>query len=461
MQLLWWVRPAPYDTAGMSLAITLAAFAVTLGVLIVVHEYGHYLAARACGVRVLRFSVGFGNPLFTKRFTPHGTEWALAAFPLGGYVKMLDEREGPVEAADLPYAFNRKPVWQRMFIVVAGPAANFLLAMLIYWGLFLHGMPGVRPVVDTPPAGTAASAAGLSRGDTIERIGDAEIRTWEDVSLALLRDVVSGGQVELFARNERGEVRVHTVRVDKLEDGNLEKNFLPGLGILPAKFVQPRVGDLLPNSPALLAGLRTGDWVSTVNGVPVADWKALVKEIRRQPGQALQLEVTREGRQFRVTVTPQQITENREAIGRIGAGPYALTTVVYSPGAAASAALRKTWDTSVLSLQFMWDIVRGELSWRNLGGPVTIADYAGQTAQMGWMPYLIFLAWISTSLFVMNLLPVPVLDGGHLLYYTVEAITRRPASEQMLVLGQRIGMALLFTLLVFALYNDINRLLGP
>lgn len=444
----------------MSMLATLVAFAVTLGVLIVVHEYGHYLAARACGVRVLRFCVGFGNPIFSKRFQPEGTEWAIAAFPLGGYVKFLDEREEPVAPADLPYAFNRKPVWQRMFIVVAGPAANFFLAALIYWALFMHGMPGVRPVLgDVPPASPAA-VAGLGKGDALERIAGRDIRTWEDVSLGMLRDAIAGGQVEVFARDERGLVQVRTLRVEKVADGNLDKDFLKNLGLLPAKFAQPRVGELLPNSPAAQAGLQTGDWISTVNGVAVADWKALVSEIRRQPGQALRLELIREGRQLSLSVTAQAVTEKGEAIGRIGAGPYALTTVVYSAVPALGAAIEKTWDTSLLSLELLWKMLQGELSWRNLSGPVTIADYAGQTAQMGWMPYLIFLAWISTSLFVMNLLPVPVLDGGHLLYYTVEAITRRPVSERVLVLGQKIGMALLFTLLVFALYNDINRLLG-
>lgn len=445
----------------MSMVATLAAFAVTLGVLIVVHEYGHYLAARACGVKVLRFCIGFGNPIFSKRFRPDGTEWAIAAFPLGGYVKMLDEREEPVQTADLPYAFNRKPVWQRMLIVVAGPMANFFLAALIYWALFMHGMPGVRPVLDAAPAASPAAVAGLQKGDTIERVAGRDIRTWEDVSLGLLRDAIAGGSVEIFARDEQGLVQVRTLRIDKVEDGNLDQDFLKGMGLLPAKFVQPRVGELLPNSPAAQAGLQTGDWVNAVQGVAVADWKALVSEIRRQPGQALRLDVTREGRPLSLSVTVQALTENGETIGRIGAGPYALATVSYSPLPAVGAAIAKAWDTSLLSLELLWQMIQGELSWRNLSGPVTIADYAGQTAQMGWMHYLIFLAWISTSLFVMNLLPVPVLDGGHLLYYTVEAITRRPVPEQVLVIGQKIGMALLFTLLVFALYNDINRLLGP
>ena len=445
----------------MSFLVTLAAFAVTLGVLIVVHEYGHYLAARACGVKVLRFSVGFGNPIISKRFTPEGTEWAIAAFPLGGYVKMADEREGEVAPADLPYAFNRQSVWRRMLIVVAGPAANFLLALVIYWALFLHGMPGVRPVLGDIPAASAVAAAGLARGDTIERVADHATRTWEDVNWALLRHVVSGGEIEVFARDERGQVRVHGLRIPREEGADLEKDFLTKLGFVPAKFAQPRIGEILPGSPAATAGLQTGDWVAAVNGTAVADWVSLVKEIRRQPGQALRLQVVRAGQEREIMVTAERQVVNGETIGRIGAGAYAFVTVSYSPLRAVVESARKTWDTSMLSLEMLWKMLWGEVSWRNLSGPVTIADYAGQTAQLGWMPFLIFLALISTSLGVLNLLPVPILDGGHLMYYVVETITGRPVSDQTLMLGQRIGMALLFTLMLFALYNDINRLLGP
>lgn len=445
----------------MSLLVTLAAFAVTLGVLIVVHEYGHYLAARACGVKVLRFSVGFGNPILSKRFAPDGTEWALAAFPLGGYVKMLDEREGEVAPADLPFTFNRKPVWQRMLIVVAGPAANFVLAVAIYWALFLHGMPGVRPVLDAPPAGSAAAVAGLVKGDTLERVANHEVQTWEDVNWALLRHVVEGGRIELFARDTAGRVKVLALPIDKPEGGDLDKDFLPKLGLLPAKFAQPRIGEVLPGSAAAQAGLRTGDWVQSVNGVAVQDWPALVKAIRPLAEQQVRLKILRAGQALDVVVVPRRESVNGESVGRIGVGAYALSTVRYGAARAVQEALRKTWDTSVLSLDLLWKMVWGEVSWRNLSGPVAIADYAGQTAQMGWIPYLIFLALISISLGVLNLLPVPVLDGGHLMYYIAETLMGRPVSEQAQLLGQRIGMALLFTLMLFALYNDINRLLGP
>ncbi len=445
----------------MSLLVTLAAFLLTLGVLIVVHEYGHYLAARACGVKVLRFSVGFGHPVWSRRFRPDGTEWAVAAFPLGGYVKMLDEHEGPVDANDLPRAFNRQPVWRRMIIVAAGPAANFLLALLIYWGLFVHGMPGLRPVIDAPPAGTPAAVAGFARGETLERVGGEPVTTWDDVQWALIAHLGQGAELEVqvLRPDGRHEVRVLSLQADDGADAG--RDFLRRIGLMPARFAQPRIGEVLEGSPAALAGLRTGDWVAAVEGIPVKDWQDLVEQIRRRPGVPLRLDVVREGRPIDIRLTPRAETVDGEVIGRIGVSAYAYTTVRHGYLRAFQEGARKTWQMARLSLELLWKMLWGEVSWRNLSGPVAIASYAGQTAQMGWMPWLLFLALLSTSLGVLNLLPVPVLDGGHLLYHIGEVITGRPPSERILMLGQRIGMALLFTLMLFALYNDVNRLLGP
>lgn len=445
----------------MSWLITPVAFLVTLGVLIVVHEFGHYLAARACGVRVLRFSVGFGRPLWARRFNPEGTEWVIAAFPLGGYVKMLDEHEGPVPPAALPQAFNRQPVWKRMAIVAAGPLANFLLALFIYWALFLHGMPGLRPVIDAPAPGTPAAAAGLEKGDTLEVIGGTPVTVWDDVHWALLAELGRAGELEIWVRKADGGRAVHVLHLTADDGADQGREFLARLGLTPARFAQPRIGEVLPDSPAAAAGLQTGDWVAAVNGEPVASWQALVEKIRRHPGEALTLRVLRAGRSLEIVVTPRPERVNGEAIGRIGASAYAFTTVRHGVLGALTAGARKTWDGAVLSVQLLWKMIWGEVSWRNLSGPVAIADYAGQTAQLGWMPWLLFLALLSVSLGVLNLLPVPVLDGGHLLYHVGEIITGRPPSEKILMLGQRIGMALLFTLMLFALYNDINRLLGP
>jgi regulator of sigma E protease len=444
----------------MNLLITLAAYIVTIGILIVVHEYGHYLAARLCGVKVLRFSMGFGKPLVAKRFKPDGTEWALAAFPFGGYVKMLDEREGEVAPAELPFAFNRKSVWRRILIVFAGPAANFLLAVLIYWVLFMHGIPGLRPVLGDVPADSAVAAAGLTKGDVIERIAEHEVQTWQDVNWALLRHYVTGGTVDVYARDENGRMHVETLRLASSSSHELERDLLKKLGFVPAKFAQPRLGEILPGSPAAAAGLRTGDWVRSVAGTPVSDWVSLVKEIRKRGAQPVRLEIMREGKSLNVVVTPRIDTIGGETAPRIGVSAYAFTMVSYGPLRALSESVGKCWDTSALSLQILGKMIIGEVSWRNLSGPVTTADFAGQTAQMGWLPYLMFLALISISLGIMNLLPIPVLDGGHLMYYMAEIVKGSPVSEQALALGQRVGIALILTLMLFAFYNDITRLLG-
>jgi len=445
----------------MSLLATVAAFLVTLGVLIVVHEFGHYLAARACGVRVLRFSVGFGRPLWSKRFSPEGTEWAIAAFPLGGYVKMLDEHEGPVPPDQLAFAFNRQPVGRRMLIVAAGPAANFLLAIVLYWGLFMHGMPGLRPVLDTPPAGSPAALAGLKQGDTIEAVAGEPVTVWEDVHWRLVSRLGRGGELELLVQGRDGGRRVHILRLAPDDGSDQGKGLTTRIGLLPSRVIEPRIGEVLPGSPAAQAGLRTGDRVTAIDGRPVESWQALVEAVRRHPGSPVRLAILRDGQRLEVSVTPRAERMDGQTVGRIGAAVYAYTTVRHGPWRALLQAVQKTWEMAALSLELLWKMLWGEVSWRNLSGPVTIADYAGQTAQMGWMPWLLFLALLSTSLGVLNLLPVPVLDGGHLLYHVAEIVTGRPPSEQALMAGQRIGMALLFTLMLFALYNDLNRLLGP
>jgi regulator of sigma E protease len=444
----------------VSLVITFASFVVTLGVLIVVHEFGHYSAARACGVKVLRFSVGFGRPLWSRRVGTDGTEVVIAAFPLGGYVKMLDEHEGPVAQSEQHRAFNRQPVWRRMIIVAAGPGANFLLAALIYWGLFLHGMPGLRPVIDAPQAGTPAAHAGLAAGDTLEAVGGERVVTWDDVHWALLAHLGEGGRIEIVALKPDGRHAVYELDVAADDGADQGRDFLKRIGLTPTSVPPPRIGEVLPDSPAAHAGLQTGDWVAAIDGQPVASWRELTETIRKSAGRPLKLSVLRAGVVHEVTVTPRAEQVGGEWIGRIGASAFVFTTVRHGPAAAAVSAARKTWDMARLSVELLWKMVWGEVSWRNLSGPVAIADYAGQTAQMGWLPWLMFLALLSTSLGVLNLLPVPVLDGGHLLYHVGEIVTGRPPSERLLMLGQRIGMALLFTLMLFALYNDINRLLG-
>jgi regulator of sigma E protease len=444
----------------MNLLITAAAFVVALGTLIVVHEFGHYLIARWSGVKVLRFSVGFGRALFTRRLGRDQTEWVIAAFPLGGYVKMLDEREGEVPAADLHRAFNRQSVFKRFAIVLAGPVANFLLAIFVYWLLFMHGVPGSRPVVDPPVAGTPAAVAGFHSGDTITAIGETPARTWEEVRLALLKAAVAHRAVDIEVRTDDGKFALRKLDLSGIRPEQVNSDFLDAVGLLPLKGgVRPVVETVLPGSVAERAGLHPGDRIVEVNGTPTTTWEQLVKAIRANPGVPTQLTVRKtSGEQAVVTVTPESAKENGQAIGRIGVGPF--INVQYGPLSALWHGAKKTWDMSAFTLEMLGRMVIGEVSLKNLSGPLTIADYAGQSAQMGWMAYVSFIAVISISLGVLNLLPVPVLDGGHLMYYMAEIIRGRPVSDRALEIGQRIGMVVLFSLMAFAIYNDIYRLVG-
>ncbi|MBU1689792.1 MAG: RIP metalloprotease RseP [Gammaproteobacteria bacterium] len=452
----------------MSLLFTLAAFAVTLGILIVVHEYGHYIVARWCGVRVLRFSVGFGKPLITKKFVTDGTEWVLAAFPLGGYVKMLDEREGPVEPVDVPFTFNRQSIYRRSAIVLAGPVANLLLAVLLYWILFIYGVPGIKPVLGQVPLATPAAAASFHRGDTITQVGSEPTATWQDVNWILLQHAVQKAIVEIETRNERGEIATHQLDLSGLSSDELDKDFMGKLGLmrfqpdLPAK-----IGRILPDGVAAKAGLRIGDEILSVNESPLDRWDELVQWVRQNPGLPLTLGIKRGDEYLQVKATPDSVNENGHSpVGKIGASPMVdpvlfaklVTEVRYPVDRAFVQALRKTWDTSLFSLKMLGKMVTGQVSWKNISGPITIADYAGQSARFGWVPYISFLALISISLGVLNLLPIPLLDGGHLMYYMVEMIKGSPVSEKTMEIGQQIGIAILLTLMLFAFYNDINRL---
>ncbi len=441
--------------------LTVATFLLALVVLIVFHEYGHYLAARLCGVKVLRFSVGFGKPLLLKQFTPGGTEWVVASIPLGGYVKMLGEQDDQVAPEESPYAFNRQSLAKRFFIVAAGPLANFLLAILLYWGLFVSGMPGHRAILEMPAAGTAALLAGIERWDTIEQIDGMPTATWEEVNWRLAQKIVEGGAVELTLRNMQNQMRVKRLSLDGVTGNDLDRDFLAKLGLAPAKRIPARLGKVLPESPAALAGLQAGDVIRAVDGKPIADWNGFTDLIRAKPNKPARLNVGRDGRSLELEVTPKREQEAGKEIGRIGVAPDVQVKVQYPIGRAFSQAWVKCWDTSVFSLQMLGRMITGDVSWRNLSGPLTIAQIAGETAQIGWLPYLIFIALVSVSLGVINLLPVPILDGGHLMYYIVEFIKGSPVSAQAMDFGQRVGIAVLVLLMSVALYNDIVRQFGP
>jgi regulator of sigma E protease len=448
---------------------TLLAFVVVLGILIVAHELGHYWAARACGVKVLRFSVGFGKPLFSWRVGADKTEWAIAAFPLGGYVKMLDETEEAVLPEEAGRAFNRQTVGRRMFIVAAGPLANFALAILLYWFFFVHGFVGLRAVVAEPPPGSPAAVAGFKNGDAVTAVGGEPVAAWQDLRWRLLRQAVEGGSVPMAVRTEGGGVLNRQLDVRSLSPDDMEGDVLGKLGFIPFQPVlSPVIGELVPGGAGELAGLRRGDKVEAVNGESIHRWQELVQWVQAHPGQPLAFDIRRNNQPLAVTVVAASVEEKGRVIGKIGAAPWVdqrlveslLVEVNYPAHIAVVKAVEKTWDMAAFSLEMLGRMVVGQVSWKNISGPLTIADYAGQSARSGWFSFLSFLALISVSLGVLNLLPVPLLDGGHLMYYIAELIKGSPVSEKTMAIGQQVGMALLALLMVFAFYNDINRLIA-
>ncbi len=455
----------------MNLLTTVAAFIVALGALIVIHEYGHYFIARLCGVKVLRFSVGFGRPLWARKLGPDGTEWVLAAFPLGGYVKMLDEREGEVAPHELHRAFNRQSVWRRFAIVVAGPVANLLLAIVLYWILFVHGVPGVKPVIGPPVAGSPAAMAGFAAGETLVRIGGEPVPTWQDARWMLLQRAVQKESAEVVSQTGSGATVHRKLEFGTLTAADLDSDFMRALGLTRFQLrAPPEIGRLTPGAAAERAGLARGDLIISMDNQPVDSIDAAIRNIREHAGRPLLIEVRRGGSvPPAVSVVPDAHTgPDGRTVGRIGAvlqyndaafAPF-MTEVRYGPVDSIGKAVVKTWDTSIFSLKMLGKMIVGDVSLKNLSGPITIADYAGQSAQNGWISYLIFLALISISLGVLNLLPIPLLDGGHLMYYSVEIVKGSPVSERFMEIGQQVGMTLLFVLMAFALYNDINRLIS-
>lgn len=453
----------------MNLLNYLIPFAAALGLLILVHELGHYLVARWCGVKVLRFSIGFGKPLLAWRAGRDRTEWALAAFPLGGYVKMLDEREGEVAAQELHRAFNRQSVYRRFAIVAAGPLANFLLAIVLYWALFVGGVEELRPRLALVDGPSIAASAGVRDGDLVTAVDAEKVHSWQELRWVLLRHALDARRITLQVTTLEGEVAqrhfdLAGIAIDADED------LVVRLGMRPWRApIAPRVGDLVAGGAAARAGVQSGDLFLELGGEALDSWGELVERVRAAPGVPLSALIERDGARIELSVVPDAASENGETVGRIGVavargageGVEAMFAVVrYGPLQGFAKALQQTWETSVLSLRMIARMFTGEVSWKNLSGPVTIADYAGQTAQLGWGQYLKFVALISISLGVLNLLPIPVLDGGHLMYYTVEIIKGGPIPERVMEIGQQIGLALLVMLMAFAFFNDINRLIS-
>ena len=446
----------------------LLAFVVVLGVLIVVHEFGHYVAARWCGVRVLRFSVGFGHALWQRRLGKDGTEWAIGIFPLGGYVKMLDEREGEVAPEERERAFNRQSVGKRSLIVAAGPAANFVLAIFLYWAVFMHGSDELLPILGTPPAASPAAIAGVVNGEQVRTIDGQAVATWNDLRWTLLQKAAGQESADLEVINEQREIAIRRLPLQAAGEDGWEGDALDRLGI---RFFRPDlppvIGKVMPGSPGELAGIRSGDTILAVDGVEVRNWHEFVLQVRGAGERQVRIDLSRNGAAVAVDVVPEAISERGKRIGRIGVavaenrdGREVRVFVRYGFLAAGGKALAETWDKSVFSLVMLGKMVTGEVSWRNLAGPVTIADYAGQSARLGVDYYLKFMALISISLGVLNLLPIPVLDGGHLLYHIIEVVRRRPLTERAMEIAQQIGLSILFVLMAFAFFNDMNRLLS-
>jgi len=451
---------------------TILAFLLTLGVLIVVHEYGHYRVAVACGVKVLRFSVGFGRVLLRWQRGRDGTEFVVCALPLGGYVRMLDEREAPVPAHEQHRAFNRQSLPRRAAIVSAGPIANLLLAILLYAAAHWIGIEEPQAVLGTPTAGSLVEAAGLRAGDRVNALS-ADGNEWQDVrSMPDLRWQVTqyalrgeSLQLQVTGRDGRG---AHTVKLElaRVASRDVDAQFMKQIGLGPA-FSEATLGDVKVGGPAAAAGLKKGDRVLTIDGSPVGDAQALVERIRAAvrggAGVEQQWRVDRDGRTLEIIVTPRVVREAERTFGRVdavvGQAP-AMVTVRHGIVEGLTQGVSRTWEVSALTLKMMGRMLIGEASLKNLSGPLTIADFSGQAVQQGLAYYLGFLALVSVSLGVLNLLPLPMLDGGHLMYYIFEAVTGRPVSELWLARLQRGGIALLLTMMSVALFNDVARLLG-
>ena len=445
----------------------LLAFIFALGVLITFHEFGHYWVARKCDVRILRFSVGFGRPLWKKYFGKDNTELVIAALPLGGYVKMLDEREGDVPVNEKHRAFNNKPLLQRFIIVLAGPVFNFLFAIFAYWIMYMVGLTGIRPIVGAVEPATIASIAGIRVDDEIVAVDDRKTSTWTMVVDALVTDVIEGGAVRFTLQDSHAYQRevyvdIHTISIDDLaESGLLER-----LGITPKQFIVPAVvGDIQPGLAADKAGIKPGDKIISVNGGPVTNWMEWVDFIRANPEQKLSVVIKRNNETVNITLRPgKKVIDNGEIIGFIGAANQPQERLYaeesYSLVPAFGKALIRTWDMSWLTLQMLGKLITGQASYKNLSGPISIAQYAGDSAKNGVSAFLWFLAIVSISLGVLNLLPVPLLDGGHLMYYLVEFVKGKPVSEATQVIGQQIGLVLLLGLMILVFYNDIMRILG-
>jgi regulator of sigma E protease len=456
-------------SSPLEILIAIIAFIVATGILVAVHEYGHFIVARKLGIRVLRFSIGFGRPLWLRKSRVDETEYALSAIPLGGYVKLLDEREAPVPEDQAHRAFNRQPVWKRIAVLCAGPAFNLVFAIVIYWILFMSGVPALKPVIGEVKSDSIAAHAGMRSDDRIVQVAKDPVSTREAATLAILEDLIDDGTVDVRVVGADGSTRdLRMEAYDRRRELTQAENLLPGLGF---EFWFPRlpavVESVLPESPAERAGLKSGDEILALDGKAVGDFAQLVRLVEPRANREVSVRFRRDGQVIERTLRIRADTVEGREVGRIGVAPRTSTAeraskemvtleqfgVVESFGRAA----HKTWDTSLFTLRILGRIVTGEVSFKNISGPITIAEYTGFAARQGWQIFLSTLALISISLGVFNLLPIPILDGGQIVYQLAELVKGRPVSERAQLLGQQIGIAVLLMVMSLAFYNDIAR----
>ncbi len=448
----------------IDLAWKIGAFLVVLGVLVVFHEFGHFAVARLAGVKVLRFSVGFGRIVWSRRLGRERTEWALSAIPLGGYVKMADEREDALSPEDLPRAFNRQSVGKRIAIVAAGPIANLLLAVAIFTATFVVGVPGQIPVLAPPAPGTPAAAAGFADRDRVVAVDGEKVATLQDLRWRIVK-AQGHAAADVEVERSDGSRATRSLALSSLSNADWENQPLAALGLRP-DLGAPIVDQVAPGKPAEAAGMREGDRIVAVDGRAARSPSDVASATHAKPGAPVVFRVARDGAEIDLAVVPEAQEQGGRRIGLAGlrlktdasAVASVTTTVRSNPVEALAAGVRKTWELSAFTLRMLGRMITGDASLRNLSGPITLADYAGQSAQAGILTFVGYLALISISLGVLNLLPIPLLDGGHLLYYLAEIVLGRPVSDRAFEVGQRIGMALLAVLMTLALVNDVSRL---
>lgn len=451
----------------MEIVQTILITLFTLGVLVTVHEYGHFWVARRCGIKVLRFSVGFGKPLI-KWQDSQGTEYVIAGIPLGGYVKMLDEREGAVAASELHRAFNRASPKKRIAVAAAGPLANFALAIFVYWLVFLNGVTGVAPIIAGVAPGSLAEAADLRAGQEIVSVDGELTPTWESLQLRLLERIGESGTLSFSVKDDGSSLlRENSVQLDRWMQSVEEPRPLQELGLtLYMPELLAEIDQVVAGGAADRAGLQAGDKILSVDGSTVANWQSWVSEVRQHPEVQLEVRVERSGQERVMLITPERnVGEDGEAYGFVGVGVKApewpesmLRVVDYNIGTALVAAADKTWAMTTFTLESIKKMIMGLLSPKNLSGPITIAKVAGASAEYGFFSWLSFLGLLSISLGVLNLLPIPILDGGHIVYALIESVSGRPVTEQFQIWANQVGLVLVACLMVFALYNDVVRL---